>query len=350
MKKLLSFVVALIGAPLLCLAISNIALHFGDSAFLKDKLVEGKNWYLVAELTNPFNENVNNRLLAITMNLDERQHPNEEAADTPNNIAQASKSTQVLGITSCIPVLMYHYIRVNPWPTDTVGAGLSTPPYMFAQELDYLQSKGYETVTLADLRSHIELYKGIQIKKNNPDYKLPRVRLLPSKPLLITLDDGYKDAYTQAFPLLKERNMTAVEFVITGFVGLPNYLEWPDIVDMDKSGIFEIESHTVHHYALGGTYWDPSVVDYEMKQSKKDLESHLGKTVDWFAYPYGSVNEYSAKEASKVYYAAFGTNLGAYQSTEEEYTLPRIRIGGGDNGQSVDEKIQDALAHAKCIQ
>src|SRR5260221_10400073 len=104
--------------------------------------------------------------------------------------------------------------------------------------------------------------------------------------------------------------MTAVEFVITGFVGLPNYLEWPDIIQMDKSGVFEVESHTVHHYALGGTYWSPDVVNYEIKQSKKDLESHLGKIVDWFAYPYGSVNDYAAKVASQVYYAAFGTNFG----------------------------------------
>jgi peptidoglycan/xylan/chitin deacetylase (PgdA/CDA1 family) len=349
MRKFIAFVGALIGAPFLCLVLSANAVHFGDNAFLSDRLLDAKAWYSVAELTNPFNPQLPNRLLAINVNLEERLNPNEETADVPKNLAKFTTSTQVLGITSCVPVLMYHYIRVNPWPTDTVGAGLSTPPYMFAQELDYLQSKGYETITLSDLKSNIELYKAIEIRKKNPDYKLPRVKLLPTKPLLITLDDGYKDAYTQALPILREHGMNAVEFVITGFVGLPNYLDWDDITAMDKSGIFEIESHTVHHYALGGTYWDPSVVNYELRQSKKDLESHLGKTVEWFAYPYGSVNDFSSHAASKVYYAAFGTNLGAYQSTEEEYTLPRIRIGGGDNGQSVDEKIQDALTHANCV-
>ena len=265
-------------------------------------------------------------------------------------MAQVITPSNVLGITSCVPVLMYHYIRINPWPTDTVGFGLSTPPGAFAAQLDYFKSKGYETITLSDLKNQIELKKAMEKKKKDPSIKLPHAILLPTKPLVITFDDGYRDAYTAAYPLLKARGMNASDFVITGFVGLPNYLTWPEIQELDKSGVIDIESHTVHHYALGGTYWNTSVVNYEIIQSKQDLQNHLGKVVDWFAYPYGSVNDYVKSIVQKVYFAAFGTNFGSYQSTEEQYSLPRIRVSGGDTGQSIDYRIQQAFADAKCVQ
>lgn len=348
MRKFSTIFLVLFGVPLFCFLVSNTATTLGDKAFVADRLNQAHFLYSLASFTNPFNKAVSMRLLAVNVNLKERLHESEETS-SPRSIAQVIAPSNVLGITSCVPVLMYHYIRINPWPTDKVGFGLSTPPNTFAEELDYFKSKGYETITLADLRSQIEFHKALDIRKKNPNYKLPHVKLLPAKPLIITLDDGYKDAFTEAYPLLKARNMKAVEFVITGFVGLPNYLEWSDIVDMDRSGVFEIESHTVHHYALGGTYWNDNVVKYEMTQSKKDLESHLGKPVDWFAYPYGSVNDHASEEAAKIYFAAFGTNFGSYQSTEEQFTLPRIRVSGGDWGPSVDNRIQQALADAKCV-
>lgn len=322
-------------------------MHVGDKAFTADLLQKAQTLYEISHFFNPLNPEVNRRILAVNVTIEERTQESEETANPKQYIAQ--KPSNVLGITSCVPVLMYHYIRVNPWPTDKVGYGLSTPPITFAQELDYLQKQGYQTITLADLRDTIELYQAMQIKKKNPNYELPKAKFLPTKPLIITLDDGYEDAYLQALPILKAHNMHAVSFVITGFVGLPNYLTWDEISAMDKSGVFEIESHTVHHYALGGTYWSNEAITNELSQSKKDLESHLGKTVDWFAYPYGSVNENAAKLAAKYYFAAFGTNFGAFQSTEQLYTLPRIRVSGGDWGPSIDARIQNALQEAKCI-
>src|SRR3954470_791268 len=48
-----------------------------------------------------------------------------------------------------VPILMYHYIRVNPNPHDKVGADLSVPPDRFAIEMQLLMQNGYHTISVA---------------------------------------------------------------------------------------------------------------------------------------------------------------------------------------------------------
>lgn len=340
------FIVCIILASLF--SFSAVAVFFGDKAFRADDISQAKNLYTLATLLNPINKNIQNRLQAATVTYQERTEESEENSDF-KPLASANPNSNVLGIASCIPVLMYHYIRVNPWPTDTVGFGLSTPPQTFAEELDYYKSKGYTTITLGDLKKVLEYATYEEIKDKQPPKVTPPTPLkLPAKPLIITLDDGYEDAYTQALPILKERNMKAVEFVITGFVGLPNYLTWDEISEMDKSGTFEMESHTVHHYAL--TYSDDKTLTDELSQSKKDLEDHLKKSVPWIAYPYGNVNDHVEELTKKAgYFGAFGTAFGAFQDTEfpGKFALTRVRVSGGDWGPSVINRVEQAVAACK---
>lgn len=54
-----------------------------------------------------------------------------------------------------VPILMYHYIRVNPNPHDLVGADLSVSPQRFLQEMQLLAARGYHTITLDDLRAAV---------------------------------------------------------------------------------------------------------------------------------------------------------------------------------------------------
>lgn len=327
---------------------SALAVFFGDKAFREDNIAHAKNLYTLAVFLNPINKTIQNRLQAATVTYTERTEESEENSDY-HAIALGQTPNNVLGIASCIPVLMYHYIRVNPWPIDTVGFGLSTPPQTFAEELDYYKSKGYTTITLSDLKKVLEYSTYLEIKDKEPPFVTPPTPpKLPPKPIIITLDDGYEDAYTQAYPLLKQRNMEAVSFVITGFVGLPNYLTWDEISEMDKSGVFDMESHTVHHYAL--THSDDKTLMNELTQSKKDLEDHLKKPVPWIAYPYGNVNDHVEEFAKKAgYFGAFGTSFGAFQDTEfpGKFALTRVRVSGGDWGPSVVSRIEQAVTACK---
>lgn len=76
---------------------------------------------------------------------------------------------------------MYHYIRPDPGPDDPVGQGLSVSPELFAEHLAYLAEQGYSTITMAELA---DAWQGR--------------RSLPSKPIVLTFDDGYRDFYTNA--------------------------------------------------------------------------------------------------------------------------------------------------------
>src|SRR5207253_7977146 len=130
-------------------------------------------------------------------------------------------------------ILMYHYVRVNPRASDRLGADLSVTPAHFAAQMKWLAANGFHTVTLDDLTA--------AIVEGEP---------LPSRPVILTFDDGYEDFYTAAYPILEEYRFKATSFVITGKVGWGGYLTWDQMRKMQASGLVQFESHTVNHVQL----------------------------------------------------------------------------------------------------
>jgi len=84
--------------------------------------------------------------------------------------------------------------------------------------------------------------------KTNPQYKLPK------KPLLITIDDGYANNYSLAYPILKEKGLRATIYIITSYrgkqPGVTRHFTWAEAKEMYDSGVINIESHThdLHYY------------------------------------------------------------------------------------------------------
>ena len=58
---------------------------------------------------------------------------------------------------------------------------------------------------------------------------------LPSKPVVLTFDDGYSDAFTDAFPLLRKYSFGGSFAIVTGFVGQPGYVNWDQVKQMAGS-------------------------------------------------------------------------------------------------------------------
>lgn len=249
------------------------SIKIADFLILKDKLTLAESFYTVAKVLNPFDKQVSKRLLASKILLEEKKvDPNEESTDyKPEKIAMV-QGKSVLGAKVEIPVLMYHYIRVNPYPTDTVGFNLSVTPYNFDKQMEYLKKHNFHTISFNDLSSNLFT--------NTP---------LPQKPIIITFDDGYKDLYTAAYPILKKYGLTGVSFVITGVIDTPRYLSTGNIIEMHDSGVIDFESHTVNHSAL--TYLSDAKVIDEVLESKDVLGSITGQAPKWFAYPYGTVDQ-----------------------------------------------------------
>lgn len=209
-----------------------------------------------------------------------------------------------------VPILMYHHIEVNPRPKDPIWASLFVTPEQLDSQLKYFSTNGYNIISLD------ELHQALVDNKS-----------LPEKSIVLTFDDGYKSFYTNAFPLLKKYNLKATEFVITQVETAPAYFSWDEISQMDKSGLIQFGAHTRHHPNLPGL--SQSAIVNEIMGSKNDLEQHLKKPITWFAYPYGSYNNFIVQTVrNSGFVGAVSTVYGAGQSRDKLFLEPRIMVDG----------------------
>ncbi len=111
--------------------------------------------------------------------------------------------------TTAIPILMYHYVRTVTDPADTIGSNLSVTPERFAAQMQYLADHGYTTLTLREVHAI-----------------LAGQAPLPERPIALTFDDGYRDFYTAAWPVLRQHGFKATNYVITDLIGEDAYLTW----------------------------------------------------------------------------------------------------------------------------
>lgn len=214
--------------------------------------------------------------------------------------------------TTVIPILMYHYIRVVTDPKDTIGINLSVPPPNFAAQMQYLADNGYTTLTMREVQAI-----------------LAGTMPLPAKPIALTFDDGYRDFYTAAWPVLKRHNFKATSYVVSDFIDQELYMTWPMIQELDRSGLVEIGSHTRNHVdlrALGKERrWD------EISGSKAALEAGLGHPIVSFCYPSGFYNADVAADVKRAgYLTAVTTAYGSKLNLANAFELPRVRVNGPD--------------------
>ncbi|MBN1260824.1 MAG: polysaccharide deacetylase family protein, partial [Anaerolineae bacterium] len=152
---------------------------------------------------------------------------------------------------------------------------------------------------------------------------------LPEKPIVITIDDGYKDAYTDALPLLQEYGFVAEFFVLAtpAHYEAPNYLTWAEMQAMADAGM-SIQGHGRDHYDLRNRSTDFLI--YQILGIKEAVEAHTEKPVTFFCYPSGQYDDdVIAVVESAGYLGAVTTEWGATQTLENRYTWPRIRVHGG---------------------
>ena len=178
--------------------------------------------------------------------------------------------------------------------------------------MDWLAVNGFHPIDFNDMRAY---FAGSSV--------------LPNKPVVITLDDGYADLYTTAFPILKSYGFKAVAYIVTSFVGQSRYVTADEVIEMDHNGI-EIASHTLNHANLARTspYW----VRYELAASKAWLQSLLGHAVVDFAYPSGKFNSQVVFALQATGYDTAVTEMpGTIHSRDDRYTWTRVRVGGGES-------------------
>lgn len=204
-----------------------------------------------------------------------------------------------------VPILTYHSI-------DNSGSIISVTKKRFAEQMKYLKSAGYRTITLGEL---LKLLKADTV--------------LSEKNVVITFDDGYKNNFSEAFPILREYGFNATVFPSTdyiekkgGLLAKTPFLSWADIQEMNKYGI-EFGSHGCSHPNLPKL--SEKELRTELKNSKSMLESNIGESIHCFCYPYGEYNEQVQGILREVGYGGACTiEFGVDNTKDNLFALNRI--------------------------
>lgn len=213
-----------------------------------------------------------------------------------------------------VPVLYYHSID----PSESNEVILS--PQKLRAQLQYIKDSGYTTLTMTELNDYIS--------KHTP---------IPEKSIVITFDDGYKDNYTNAFPILKELDMKATIFVITSVIDDGYYLSKNEIKELSDYGI-DIQSHTVKHLHLNTLSYEEQLK--ELKASKETLEAITNKPVISVAYPFGDHDENTLKAAkASGYTLGFLTDKGLAKPTSQSISLNRIYVSSAYSMDTFKERL-----------
>jgi peptidoglycan/xylan/chitin deacetylase (PgdA/CDA1 family) len=215
--------------------------------------------------------------------------------------------------TLSVPILMYHYLSVPPASTDRFRLDLSVTPDHFREQLAWLKTEGFETISLYELLS--------ALNTGSPD--------LPERPIILTFDDGYRDNYQNAFPLLKEFGYSATFFILTDVTDRSEqgYLTWEMLREMSNAGM-DIEVHGREHFDFSNRNHDWLV--FHLLGPMQTIEANLGYTPRFIAYPSGSYDSQAIAVAQELgYWGGITTHYGRLHSGGNPFELQRVRVRGG---------------------
>jgi peptidoglycan/xylan/chitin deacetylase (PgdA/CDA1 family) len=218
---------------------------------------------------------------------------------------------------------MYHYISIPPEDADIYRLDLSVTPENLDAQLGYLKHAGFNVISLD------ELLLALQGESE-----------LPSRPIVLTFDDGYRDNYLYAFPLLKKYGFSATFSLITQPIDQnnPNYVTWKQVIEMHTAGM-DFAAHSLNHADLKGK--DVDFLVYQILGSKEAIEARVNEPLHFFNYPSGSYDQLTIDViASANFWGALTTQEGSLNSYANRFEIRRVRIRGADTLEKFIEKVQ----------
>ncbi|ADQ45305.1 polysaccharide deacetylase [Caldicellulosiruptor kronotskyensis 2002] len=212
-----------------------------------------------------------------------------------------------------IPVLVYHYFAKDQKEAQDYNSSTVVNIQKFERQMEYLYKNNFKTLTME------ELYKFLK-----GEYTPPK------KSVVITMDDGYKNNITLAYPILKKYRFRACIFVIGKFLISKNssnefeYLSFEDT--LKYTDVFEFGSHTYDmHRLLNGM---PILLQANMLDIIFDfVNNQMLINSPYFAYPFGAYDEKVIEVLKSFNYKlAFTTKKGYVTSSTDPYEIPRFTI------------------------
>jgi peptidoglycan/xylan/chitin deacetylase (PgdA/CDA1 family) len=242
-------------------------------------------------------------------------------------------------------VLMYHAIsrqldrRVHPYYRT------ATSPERFKAQMEFLRGNGYCLMTLGQA---LQWARGGSERAPTPaDPESPD----RSGPVVVTFDDGFRDFYTTAFPILQRLGIPSTVFLATGcldgrFVTGEECLRKSEVAMLAAQGV-EFGSHTVTHPKL--VELEHLAVEAELLRSREDIQQMLGRAVTLFSYPYRFPEEdvaFTARLAASLevcgYVGGVTTRIGRSSCTENPFFLKRLPVDDDDDIAFFRAKLEGA--------
>ena len=220
-----------------------------------------------------------------------------------------------------LPVLMYHKIPDQPLAT---RHRIFVTKANFERHLRFFRRRGFTTLTFRD---YLAFARG----------ERPLTEF-PARPLILTFDDGYRDNYANALPLMAQYGFRGVLYLLGDPKIDHNYWDLAadptepraDLMTLEQQRAFvaagwEIGAHTLTHADL--TTLPPAEAAHEMAASKAYLETTLHTEVVTFAYPYGRLTPALQAAARAAGFAlAVATATGAPHLEDDRFHVYRVNV------------------------
>jgi len=205
-------------------------------------------------------------------------------------------------------ILTYHSISEGDSP-------LKVSPSLFTEQMEWLKAN-VRVVPLGEIVA-----------------ALPGHRPLPERAVVLTFDDGFRDFYSSAAPVLRRLRLPATVFLPTGYCGKSNcwpnqpawvckeaLLDWKQVTELVRDE-FKIGAHGINHSDL--TTLSLEEAEQEISGSKAQIEEHAACQVEFFAYPYGRWSPTARVLVLGNYRAACATAAGVVEPDADPFALPR---------------------------
>jgi peptidoglycan/xylan/chitin deacetylase (PgdA/CDA1 family) len=242
-----------------------------------------------------------------------------------------------------VPILMYHRVPEEDNCTTHPYYCTSTTVQVFEQQVRFLRQNGYRAVSVA------EAYRRVQAAE--PGEKL----------VAITFDDGYRDFYTHAFPIMSRYGYLATVFLPTAYIGdVPREfhgeecLTWSQVRELRKAGV-EFGSHTVTHPQLQNV--SPQQLRDELGRSKDQIEEKLGEPVETFSYPYafpetdqGFIRQLRELLQETGYRDGVSTIIGRLGKSDNRLFMKRLPVNSHDDSGFFQAKLEGGYDWLRAVQ
>jgi peptidoglycan/xylan/chitin deacetylase (PgdA/CDA1 family) len=211
-----------------------------------------------------------------------------------------------------IPILCYH--NFNP----TKPGSMNLKPQRLEEQLKWLKDNGF---TVIPLKEAVEYLQG-------------KRQSLPTKPVVITADDGWKSAYLYMFPIVKKYHVPVTLFIYPQNISHgKNFMTWDELKELQHTGLFDIQGHTYSHPNFKQEKKNLTPLAYqkllkrELETSKKILEDKLGTQITFLAWPFGIYNtDLEAAAAKAGYVMSFTIDYRKANRSFKPMAQPRYMI------------------------